>query len=448
MMPERAPRSLRWRLVAWLLSLIVLAWGVTLVVSYLDTRREVDRLLDAHLALSASLLVAQAGHEMDEIEIEDLPKLEEYGRQVVFQIWDRGEELVLRSARSPRQRLSSQASGFSDAELEGKRWRVFSSWDADHTVLVQVGEEAASRDTIATSIGRNLLWPLLVALPAIAALVWMVIGQGLRSLVNLGKQVALREPSNLAALEAENVPAEVAPLVTSLNRLFERVGTSMENERRFTADAAHELRTPFAALRAQAEVARGAGTDVERLHALDQIIAACDRAARLMQQMLTLARMEPEHFSLRHDQVDLSALARRVMADLAPAAMAQGAEMELECEGAVIVSGDADLLELLVRNLADNAVRHGGGQVHVRVMGGAGDAVTLEVRDQGPGLGEADRQRLGERFFRPLKSATGSGLGLSIVLRIASLHGAVLKFAQAQAGRGLSVSVRFPAVSG
>jgi two-component system sensor histidine kinase QseC len=187
---------------------------------------------------------------------------------------------------------------------------------------------------------------------------------------------------------------------------------------------------------------------VERRHALDQIIAACDRAARLMQQMLTLARMEPEHFSLRHDQVDLSALARRVMADLAPAAMAQGAEMELECEGAVIVSGDADLLELLVRNLADNAVRHGGGQVHVRVMGGAGDAVTLEVRDQGPGLGEADRQRLGERFFRPLKSATGSGLGLSIVLRIASLHGAVLKFAQAQAGRGLSVSVRFPAVSG
>jgi two-component system sensor histidine kinase QseC len=260
--------------------------------------------------------------------------------------------------------------------------------------------------------------------------------------------VALREPSNLGALDAENVPAEVAPLVTSLNRLFERVAMSMENERRFTADAAHELRTPFAALRAQAEVARGAGTDLERRHALDQIIAACDRAARLIQQMLTLARMEPEHFSLRHDQVDLSALARRVMADLAPAAMAQGAEMELECQGAAMVSGDADLLELLMRNLTDNAVRHGGGQVNVRVMGDAGDAVTLEVRDHGPGLGEADRQRLGERFFRPLKSATGSGLGLSIVSRIASLHGAVLKFEEARAGHGLSVSVRFPVGSG
>ncbi len=444
-MTSGARGSLRWRLIGWLLAALVVTWGVTVVVSYFDARREVGRLLDAHLALSAALLVAQAGHEMDEIEVEQMPELEHYGRQVAFQIWDSGTVLLLRSARSPQTRLSAQETGFSDSMVASRRWRVYSSWDAQHEVLIQVAEETATRDAIAAAIGRNLLWPLIAVLPALALLIWLVIGRGLRPLQALGQQVTLREPANLSALDASEVPREVAPLVNSLNLLFSRVAASIENERRFTADAAHELRTPLAALRVQAEVARGATSDAERQHALTQVIAACDRAARLVQQMLALARTETGQ--VRGRVCELGALARRVVAELAPYALAHQVEIALEESGAVEVIGDADLLELMLRNLLDNAVRHGAGPVRVALRRAPGGP-EIEVEDQGAGVAATDRVRLGQRFFRPVESGSGCGLGLSIVLRIAALHSAAVRFADGSGNRGLRVTVTFPPASG
>jgi signal transduction histidine kinase len=241
-------------------------------------------------------------------------------------------------------------------------------------------------------------------------------------------------------------PAEVAPLVASLNRLLERVRASIESERRFTADAAHELRTPVAAVRAHAEVAWGAIGDTERRAALDNILAGCDRAAHAIDQLLTLARLDPGDPRERREPCDLRAVAKAVLADLAPAAVAKGVDVELAPGAPTMIEGSPGLLGVLVRNLVDNAVRYSAAGANVRV-----DVVTdavsvrLVVTDEGPGVKPEQRRALGERFYRvPGSQEIGTGLGLSIVRRIAELHRASVAFDDGPGGLGLSVVVTFP----
>src|SRR5690348_15756090 len=244
------PASMKRRLLAGVLGAVAAIWLGTAIVSYRDARREVDELLDAHLAQAASLLVAQAGHEMEEREDEHAPGLSRYEHRVAFQVWEHGRVLLLHSAGAPNRRLSGQLDGFSDIDVEGRPWRVFSTWTPKRRFLIQVGEERATRDRIAAAIGLNLLTPMLVALPLLGLLVWLGVRWAMRPLASLGDQVARRAPGNLTPIEVEKPPAEIAPLVASLNRLFERVRTSIEGERRFTADAARseehtsELQSP------------------------------------------------------------------------------------------------------------------------------------------------------------------------------------------------------------
>ena len=442
------PASMKRRLLAGVLGAVAAIWVGTAIVSYRDARREIDDLLDAHLAQAASLLVAQAGHEMEEREEEHAPGLYRYEHRVAFQVWEHGRVLLLHSAGAPNSRLSGQLDGFSDIEIEGRSWRVFSTWTPKHRFLIQVGEERAARDRIAAAIGLNLLTPMLVALPVLGLLVWLGVGWGMRPLASLGAQVARRDPGNLTAIEVANPPVEVAPLVLSLNRLLERVRTSIEGERRFTADAAHELRTPIAAVRVQAEVARAATTEEERRGALDKIIAGCDRAARAVDQLLTLARLDPAEGHQGRGRCDLREAARGVLAEMAPMALGKRVEVQLGEGAAVVVSGDRDLLAILMRNLVDNAVRYSPpeGVVQVRVERN-GPVARLVVTDQGQGIAPADRPGLGRRFHRlPGTRAEGSGLGLSIVFRIAEMHEARVSFDDGPGGRGLSVTVDFDAL--
>jgi two-component system sensor histidine kinase QseC len=254
--------------------------------------------------------------------------------------------------------------------------------------------------------------------------------------------VGRRRPESLAALDAR-APREVVPLIDQLNRLFTRIAQSLERERRFTADAAHELRTPVAAIKAQAQVARLAAAEAPRDHALTQVVAAADRAGRLVEQLLQLSRLEsgaPPAFTL----CALRPLAREVLAEMAPAAIARHVALELDDGPEVAVAGVPELLGALLRNLVDNGLRHGATRVRVRVEAAAGGAA-VAVTDDGPGIPAAEREAVLRRFHRlPGAGEGGSGLGLSIAQRTVEIHGGRLALADGDGGRGLRVAVELP----
>ncbi|MCX7146782.1 MAG: ATP-binding protein [Sulfuritalea sp.] len=312
-----------------------------------------------------------------------------------------------------------------------------------HPPSTTVAHFAKERNEVAAEIAGQLLKPMLFALPALAVLLVVAIGFALGPLRQLARDVAERAPNRLDPLPVETLPAEVEPLVARLNSLFADIMRALENERRFTADAAHELRTPLAALKAQAQVALASVDAAERQHALNQILAGCDRATHLVAQLLTLARLD----ALSRDQ--MGAVALRPIAE---EILAQSAGEAIEChcelvlgEGDAQVQGDAVLLQSLLRNLVDNALRHSGAaQVEVSIERQTTHAV-LTVSDNGRGIATDDTERVRQRFYRGAGAdSSGSGLGLSIVNRIAELHGGTLDISAGPSGRGVSLRVRLP----
>jgi two-component system sensor histidine kinase QseC len=442
--------SLRRRLLVLLSGTVLLAWAATAIFSYFDARHEIGEMLDAHLAQSAGLIAAQLEHEIDDDRGGTVPRQYRQERKIAFQVWDRSDALRLRSASAPETRLSRNDEGFADAVIEGKRWRIFSRWDESGRFVVQVGERYELRDELAESVAGHLMHPLAIALPVLALLIWIAVGAGLAPLARLAGEVGRRAPDNLAPLEASRTPREVRPLLGALNDLFARLAASIEQERRFTADAAHELRTPLAAVKTQAQVALGAAEGDERAHALAQVVTGTDRAAHLVEQLLALARLDPQTALAQAQSVSLRTLAAECVAAQAPAAARKNVEVGLVAENEGLVAGDGALLAILLRNLVDNAVRYSpaGGEVEVSI-GREDGTVVLRVTDNGPGIPAAERSRVFERFFRVLGSGEeGSGLGLSIVKRIADLHQASIELAGGARGRGLAVLLRFPAWAG
>ncbi|MEZ5614185.1 MAG: ATP-binding protein [Rhodocyclaceae bacterium] len=438
--------SLRRRLLVLLLGTVLAAWLATALFTYFDARHEIGEMLDTHLAQSAGLIAAQLEHEIEDDREEAVPRQYKYERKIAFQVWDRKGRLLLRSASAPESRLQSRPEGYGDAVIDGKRWRIFSRWDERRHYLVQVGERYEFREELAQSVAGHLLHPLYFALPALALLIWLAVGAGLAPLAGVAREVARRAPDNLAPLDAGRSPREVLPLVGALNALFARLKDSLEQERRFTADAAHELRTPLAAVKTQAQVALGARDEAERGRALENVVAGADRAARLTEQLLVLARLDPQTALAPGQRVDLQALAEQGVAETASAAAAKSVELGLAAGAAAPVPGDAVLLAVLLRNLLDNAVRYTppGGEAEVSVQS-VPDAVLLTVTDNGPGIPPDERASAFERFRRVLGSGEeGSGLGLSIVRRIADLHRAAVSLETGPGGRGLKVEVRFP----
>lgn len=438
--------SLRRQLLLVLLTGLVLIWLGTAVMTVLETRHELDELLDAHLAQSASLLMAQVGEAVDEAEIEHAPNLHRYAHQVAFQIWDEHGRLRLHSANAPGTPLSTQPDGYSDSDVGQQSWRVFSATTADGHYRIQVGESLAARQSLASEMLGQLLSPLLVALPLFGLLVWVAVTRSLRPVGQLGEALARQQPGELHPVSAA-VPSELAPLVTRLNELLARVDASLESERRFTSDASHELRTPLAAVRTQLQVAQGARDEAERQRAIAMALAAGDRATRLIEQLLTLARVDHGVLVREAAPVSLRAIALQCIELLAPDAARKHIELGLEDDGSATpatISGHADLLLILMRNLIDNAIRYSpdGSSVIIHLSGTT--PAMLAVCDEGPGIPPAQREEALQRFRRLDQSGRhGSGLGLSIAARIASLHGATLALENGHNGKGLCVQLRF-----
>lgn len=441
--------SVRNRLLFILLGGVALVWLAAAAVTAWETRSEMQELLDAHLAQSAALLAAQIGDEIDEVELEHVETLHKYARNVAFQIWEDGDKLLLHSPDAPMRRLSGTQEGFSDAVVDGRSWRVFSHWDDKREYLVQVGEATDARDRLAGKVLEKLVQPLLVALPLLGLLVWFGVGGALKPINRIGVALARRDPHHLVPLEGE-VPKEIAPMVERLNALLARVAATLDNERRFTSDAAHELRTPLAALKTQLQVAQGAADGGEREQAIVKAIAAGDRATRLVEQLLTLARLEHDAWKDLVEAVDLHRLAAQALSESAQAAADKKIRLSLEGEPGLTIAGHAGLLAILLRNLIDNALRYSPPDTDVTVgVDRMAGRVRLEVQDQGPGIPPEERDNAQRRFHR-LESAQagGSGLGLSIVARIAELHGARVELREGPQGRGLKACIVFAETAG
>lgn len=443
----RRLKSLQARLLAPLLVLLTVVWLGTVLLTWFDVRHELDELLDGHLAQAAALLVMQQAGENHVESVEDAPALHKYAPKVVFQVFHEGR-LMLRSANAGTTPISSHGLGFSTERLgDGELFRVFATTGAESDVQVYVGERTESRDSILLAVLQGVLWPLAFALPLLALVGWWAVRQGLAPLRQLSQMLGQRRPQALEALQIDDLPSEMKPMVQALNALFERIGLMLVFERRFTADAAHELRTPIAGIRAQAQVAMGAGDDhAQRDHALQATLTGCDRATRLVEQLLTLARLEEAPVTAIAAVMDLSALARRVAADLAPAALARHQALELDAVAPCAVAGSEMLVSMMLRNLIDNAIRYSpdGARVWVSVATESGQAV-LRVQDSGAGMTEPEMARLGERFYRVLGSEQpGNGLGWSIIQRIASVLGAQVQVRRSEMLGGLAVTIRWP----
>ncbi len=442
--------SIRARLIIRLSTLFLLLWTVVTVAIFLESRHEVEEIFDAQLAQSAAVLAWLGTGENGPTQIQHQLAREVYGhpyeKKIAFQIWH-GDKLILRSANAPRQPMAER-DGFTSRHIDnGIPWRVFAMATDVPGYRIMVGERDDVREELVNEITASSLYPLSLLLPLIILLVWVGVGRGLEPLQRLAREVEERSSNNLAPVPAEDVPQEVLPLTRALNRLFTRVGEALERERRFTADAAHELRTPLASIKTQAQVASREDNDTQRHHALAQIVSGVDRATHLVEQLLTLARFDPEEAVTPDEAVDLRRLAGETVATLDRQAMEKHIQVTLEEGPTLYIQGQATALGVMLRNLLDNALRYTptGGEVHI-ALGREEGRPCLSITDTGPGISDADREHLFERFYRgeATQHTPGSGLGLSIVQRIAELHGARLRFTSPSSGRGTRVVVCFP----
>lgn len=445
--------SLQTRLMTTLLGLVTLVWVATLLATWMDTEHEVGELLDAHLAQAASVLVTQPLEDLGRLNLSPPPNLHDYQPKVVLQVWHLND-LVVRSPNAPDVPLAeSREPGFSERTLEGERWRVFTVEGKDHHVIIHVAEQEKARYDVVLASLRSVVWPMVLGLPLLTLGVWWAVRHVVQPLNTLGQQVAHRRPDEYEALPLAGTPQEAQSLVLALNRLLEQTASLLHAERRFTADASHELRTPIAAIRMQAQVAQGAQNDTERQEALAATLQGCDRATRLVTQLLQLARLEADSDSdtgTSHPSAVLPCL-QRVQGDLSTQAAARQQRLVLQAADATLrCPAPEALTQVLVRNLLDNALRYSpdGSEVRVALERSSGQRARLTVEDSGPGLSDADAARLGERFFRVLGSGQpGSGLGWSIVQRIANLYHLTVLVDRSPSLHGLRVTLTWTMVA-
>ena len=441
--PKPAP-SLRARLTGALLLAVLAFAALQAAVTYRTARAETEALFDAQmqriaLSLSGSL---GAGALSDDAPAADTPA----AREMIIQIW-RADGVML--YRSPQGRLLPPQTviGFSDTVAGGEPYRIYALRTA--TQVVQVAQQTEARGRMAGQLALRAVLPVALLAPVLMLIVWWVVGRAIGPIERVRRQVAARRPDDLAPLPTAGLPAEVRPLVGEMNGLLTRLSDAWDALTHFTADAAHELRSPLAALRLQAQSLQRAPDDATRAIATERLLAGIDRATRLVEQLLALARQEGAGEGAELVSLDLTALARNALADAEPEAARHAIALTLDAPTAhVVLRADEAALAVLLRNLLGNALRHTPprGQVRVGVREEA-SVIDLTVEDSGPGIAPDERARVQDRFYRvPGTPGHGSGLGLAIVRAIAERHGAALTLDASPTLGGLRVMLRWPAV--
>ena len=442
-------KSIRRRMLSIVLVLFVFAWTLMAVWTWNSSEHEIEEVFDAQLAQAAVVLMDMTRHEIrDPHALSDFRSdvlgsepIHHYEKKIAFQVWS-GAELWFRSASAPEQPMA-QSLGYSDGILEGEDWRFLLRMVPGSDVRIIVGERYEVRDEMIRNLNRQTVVPMLVVLPLLGLMVIVGIRRGLAPLPRLTRQIRNRSSMDLQPVELEGIPEEIRDVVVALNALLVRLHEAFQTERRFTADAAHELRTPLAVIRTQSQLAQRIHDPSERAEALTGVVQGVDRATRLVSQLLTLARVDSATALQDYADVDLKA----VIEEELDAIRARIPMNTLRLEARLVplhVQGLHELLAVLVRNLLENVLRYAQDATFIRVvLEDHQGLVYLAVEDDGPGIPEDQMQRVQERFVRlPGHEAEGSGLGLSIVRRIAELHAADVELSRME-GHGLRVSVRF-----
>ena len=442
------PRSLRMRLLMFLLAAIVLAGAVQAALAYRSALDEADALFDYHMQQTA--LALRSGLPVDAQGLGPGLDPQDENHEFIVQVWTNEGLRIFESAVGAALPQIAVL-GFTNVQARGGTYRVFSM--QTRSQVIQVAQNMAARQGMARSLALRTLAPLAFMAPLLVLAVWWGVSRSLAPVERVRRQLAQRQADDLSPVSDAQLPDEVQPLVSELNLLFERVQRAFEAQQHFVADAAHELRSPLAALHLQLQVLQRAGQDdAARAAAAERLSAGIDRATRLVEQLLALARQEAA--APPAEPVDLRAVAQLALADVASAAQARGTDAGLldsdATTGPVTVRGSAEALRMLVRNLLDNAIKYTppGGQVDVQVRALVEEqAVLLTVEDSGPGIDPAHRDRALQRFVRvgsdSSAATTGSGLGLAIVQAIAQRHGAVVELGASDRLGGLRVGVRF-----
>ncbi|MES2259105.1 MAG: ATP-binding protein [Pseudomonadota bacterium] len=435
--------SLRGRLLWFLLLAITLAAVAQALIAYRSALHDADEIFDYHMqqmALSLRSSTPLANHG-------DSPAADPGNDDMVVQVWTPDGVQVFRSLS--RAELPQRAVlGFSNVRANGANYRIFSVQTSNQTV--QIAQDMAVRQRMAGALALRTVAPIALMAPLLMLVVWWVVSGSLAPVSRVRKQVASRQADDLSPVSENHLPDEVRPLVHELNLLFGRVRTAFEAQQHFVADAAHELRSPLAALKLQALSLERAEDAEARAVAVGRLTAGIERATRLVEQLLVLARQEGSAAEAKFASVNLADLAKRTLGDLVGAAQAREIDLGLHhADDNAIVAGQGDALLILLRNLVDNAIKYtpAGGMVDLDVRQGAQGAV-LCVEDSGPGISPEERDRVFNRFYRvPGSPAGGSGLGLAIIKAIAERHGATLTLDQSERLGGLRVQIAFPATS-
>jgi len=440
----RDPRhSLRTRLLAWLLAAIVVATLAQAGLAYTTALSQADVIFDRHLQKMAAALASGAalGSLPPNEEVSDDRASEDF----VVQMWNARGDPIFRSAAHQTLRQPAQP-GFSLVHaLDGREYRVYAQSSPGLTLLV--AQDMAARRDMARTLALRTILPTLPMTPLLAIIAWWVVSRSLAPVARLRAQMAARKVDELAPLTDRGLPAEIQPLIQELNLLFERLRQAFDSQRVFVADAAHELRSPLAALKIQLQGLQRAGDDPSRELAVKRLAAGIDRAGHLVDQMLVLARQEAsvaEGVAL--SSLDLAQPGFLALSDTLASAQARQIDLGVHRAESVTVAGNAESLRILVRNLLDNGVKYtpAGGTVDLSVHA-TPEGALVTVEDSGPGIPEKDRARALDRFYRVVDGAgaTGSGLGLAIVKSIADMHGATIALDDSQRLGGLRVRVSF-----
>jgi len=441
--------SLRTRLFLILVAATGVIWFFAIGWIYVGTKQEVESVLDARLQEAARMVASlgtgkSIGTPSADAAAESPAETLIYERQLACQIWSFDGRLVARSRGAPSLSLGGTEAGFSDRRIEGENWRVFALEDTDRGLRVLVGDRLGMREHLVTDIIKGLLAPTLLIVPLLGLLIWSSLNRGLRPLRKLALELQQRRADDMRPVETDRAPSEILPMMAALNALFSKVESARRHEREITAFAAHELRTPLAGLKTQAQVALGSSDPDARNSALRQIMIAVDRTTRLVRQLLDIANLDARQNRRPDAYLNAGAIIEEIVV---AQSTREGLRVEVDpALNGIMFTANAELLTLALRNLFENAVQYTARPGLVRwSLDRRSDETVIVVEDEGPGIPPDELPLVTRRFFRGRhKSPSGSGLGLAIAEIALSANAARLNLENRTDRSGLRAEVILP----